>query len=50
MTISVDNEADLAWLKDALAYASADNRPRLWAYLEIVKDDVLFEIELEARP
>jgi hypothetical protein len=45
----VDNEADLAWLEDALAYAIAHSRQGLWAHLEAVMDDVLFEIESEAR-
>jgi hypothetical protein len=45
----VDNEAGLAWLEDALAYAFAHSRPELWAYLEVVMEDVLFEIESEAR-
>ena len=48
MTLSVDNEAGLAWLEDALAYAFSHSRPELWAYLEAVMDDVLFEMELEA--
>ncbi len=49
MTLSVDNEAGLAWLEDALAYAVAHSRPELWAYLKAVMDDVLFEMELETR-
>ncbi len=49
MTLSVDNEAGLAWLEDALAYAFAHSRPELWTYLEAVMDDVVFEMELEAR-
>ena len=49
LTLSVDNEAGLAWLEDALAYAFSHSRPELWAYLEAVMDDVLFEMELEAR-
>ena len=43
----MDNEAGLAWLEDALAYAIAHSRQGLWAYLEVVMDDVLFEIESE---
>jgi hypothetical protein len=49
LTLSVDNEAGLAWLEDALAYAFSHSRPELRAYLEAVMDDVLFEMELEAR-
>ena len=45
----MDNEAGLAWLDDALAYAFAHGRLELWAYLEAVMEDVLFEMELEAR-
>jgi hypothetical protein len=48
-TVGVDNEANLAWLEEALLYAFAHSRPHLWAYLEAVMDDVLFEMELEAR-
>ena len=47
MTLSVENEAGLAWLDDALTYAFVHSRPELWAYLEAVMDDVLFEMELE---
>ncbi len=49
MTLSVNSEAHLAWLEDALSYAFAHSRPELWAYLEAVMDDVMFEMELEAR-
>jgi hypothetical protein len=49
LTLGVDNEAGLAWLEDALAYAVAQSRPVLWAYLEAVMDDVLFEREVEIR-
>ncbi len=45
----MDDEAGLAWLNDALAYAFARGTPELRAYLEAVMDDVLFEIELEAH-
>jgi hypothetical protein len=48
LTLDVDNEAGLAWLEDALAYAFTQRRPELWAYLEAVMDDVLFEMELSA--
>jgi hypothetical protein len=46
-TVEVDNEAGLAWLESALAYAFAHSRADLWAYLEAVMDEVLFEMELE---
>ncbi len=49
MTVSANNGAGLAWLEGALAYAFAQRRPELWAYLEAVIDEVLFEMELEAR-
>jgi hypothetical protein len=45
----MDNDAGLAWLEDALAYAFMQRRPELWAYLEVVMDELLFETELEAR-
>ena len=49
LTAKANNDAGLAWLEDAFAYAFAHRRPVLWAYLEAVMDDVLFEMELEAR-
>ncbi len=49
LTFKADNDAGLAWLEDAFAYAFAHRRPVLWAYLEAVMDEVLFEMELEAR-
>jgi hypothetical protein len=49
-TVKVDNEAGLAWLEGALAYAFAHRRADLWAYLEAVMDEVLFEMELEVHP
>ncbi len=49
LTPSVDNDAVLAWLEDALAYAFAHSRPELWAYLKAVMEDVVFEMELQAR-
>ena len=48
LTLSLDNEAGLAWLEDALAYAFTHSRRELWAYLEAVMDEVLFEMELSA--
>jgi hypothetical protein len=47
--VKVDNDAGLAWLDEALTYAYMQRRPELWAYLEADFDDVLFEVELEAR-
>ena len=49
LTVKLDNDASLAWLEDALAYAFMQRRPELWAYLEAVMDEVLLEMELEAR-
>jgi hypothetical protein len=46
--VKVDNESGLTWLEEALAYAFVHNRPTLWAYLEVVMDEVLFEMELPA--
>ena len=46
MTVRMDNEAGLAWLDDALAYAFMRGRPELWAYLEAVMEEVLFEMEI----
>ena len=45
LVVSADNEARLAWLEGALDYAFVQRKPELWAYLEAVMDEVLFEIE-----
>jgi hypothetical protein len=45
LAVSADNEASLAWLESALDYAFAQHKPELWAYLEAVLDEVLFEME-----
>jgi hypothetical protein len=47
--VSVDNEARLAWLEGALDYAFVQRKPELWAYLEAVIDEVLFEMESSDR-
>ncbi len=45
LVVSEDNEARLAWLEGALGYAFVQRKPELWAYLEAVMDEVLFEVE-----
>jgi hypothetical protein len=45
LAVSADNEARLVWLESALDYAFAQHKPDLWAYLEAVMDEVLFEME-----
>ncbi len=47
MVVSEDNEAHIAWLDRALEYAFVQRKRELWAYLEAVMEEVLFEIELE---
>ena len=49
MVVSADNEASLAWLEGALDYAFVQHKPELWAYLEAVIDEVLFEMESSDR-
>jgi hypothetical protein len=49
LTVTVDNDAGLAWVEEALAYAFMQKRPQLWAYLEAVMGEVLFEMEPAAR-
>ena len=49
LLVSMDNEARLAWLEGALGYAFVQRKPELWIYLEAVMDEVLFEMELDAR-
>ena len=46
IAVSEDNEARLAWMEGALDYAFVQRKPELWAYLEAVIEEVLFEIEL----
>ena len=41
-----DDTATLAWLEDALRQAFELQKPELWAYLEAVLEEVLFEMEL----
>ncbi len=41
----VNNEACLEWLDGALQGAFERRKPKLWAYLEAVMDEVMFEIE-----
>ena len=43
----MDNEACLRWLDDALEQAFERRKPRLYAYLEVVLEEVLFEVELQ---
>ena len=45
---SADNEAALSWLQRVLEHAFAQRRPELWAYLEAVTYEVMFEMELAA--
>jgi hypothetical protein len=47
--IGVNNEKTLVWLEGALEYAFMERRPELWAYLEAVLDEVLFEMEISDR-
>ena len=49
LVVSADNEARLAWLEGALDYAFVQRKPELWAYLEAVLDEVLFEMESSDR-
>jgi hypothetical protein len=49
LAVSTDNETRLVWLERALDYAFVQRKPELWAYLEAVMDEVLFEMELDAR-
>ena len=48
LMVSMDTEARLAWLEGALDYAFVQRKPELWAYLEAVLDEVLFEMDLDA--
>jgi len=49
LAMSVDNEKTLVWLEGALQYAFMERRAELWAYLEAVLDEVLFEMEISDR-
>ena len=45
LATGVDNEACLEWLESALQEAFEQRKPELWAYLEAVMEEVLFETE-----
>lgn len=46
LLVSMDNEATLAWLDSALGQAFMQGKSELWAYLEAVLEEVLFDEEL----
>jgi hypothetical protein len=49
-TLGVDNEAAaLAWLVGALDQARAQSQTKLVGYLEVILEDVVFEMESAAR-
>ena len=50
VVVSGDDDAGFVWLNEALEQAFTQRKPKLWAYLEAVMDEVLFELELESRP
>ena len=50
LATGVDNEKVLAWLEGALEHAFTQRRPELWAYLEAVLEEVLFEMEIADTP
>ena len=41
----VDNQACLTWLDGALEHAFENRKPELYAYLEAVMEEVLFEMD-----
>ena len=50
LTLGVDNEtAALAWLVGALGQARAQSQTKLVGYLEVILEDVVFEMESAAR-
>ncbi len=50
LTLGVDNEtAALAWLVGALEQARAQSQTKLVGYLEVILEDVVFEMESAAR-
>jgi hypothetical protein len=50
LTLGVDNEtAALAWLVGALEQARTQSQTKLVDYLEVVLEDVVFEMESAAR-
>ena len=44
-----DEKATLAWLEDALRYASAHREMNFLAYLEAIIEDVVFVMEMTNR-
>jgi hypothetical protein len=50
LMVSADNgAASLAWLAGALEHARMQGQERLVGYLEAVLEDVVFEMESDAR-
>ena len=50
LTLGADNETvALAWLVSALEHARTQSQTKLLAYLEVVLEDVVFEMESAAR-
>ena len=45
-TTEVDNEVCPAWLEGGLRQTFENRQPQLWASLEAVMDEVLFELEV----
>jgi hypothetical protein len=46
---SVDNDATLSWLENAIEYACAQDQAKLLAYLESVRNE-LTEMAFETKP
>ena len=43
-----DESVSMAWLEDAIGHAQAHGQMKALAYLEAVKEDVVFEMEMGA--
>ena len=48
-SIPGDEKASLAWLEDAMGYASAHGEMKILAYLEALIEDVVFVMEMTDR-
>jgi hypothetical protein len=44
-----DEKATMAWLEDALGYASAHGEMKILAFLEALMEDVVFVMEMTDR-
>ena len=47
--LSIDNQACLAWLADALQQLRSEGQTKAVGYLEAVLEEVVFEVEMDLK-